>query len=232
MLDPTKTTLPRKWALELTMALRSRDVTGAAIGDTLRAAEAYCADSGLSPEEAFGPAGDYADSLTDLPTVGAGLTWTTRIAPSALGLAGLLLALPTFDAWRAGRDVQVTLGTTLAFAFVMAVVLAVTISPRLYRRRVWFALVLTTVSTAALVLNATLTPTAMRLPVLPSAVLAAAALIGSGLWQMRVLDPDVIADPLEPPSPARGRAFALVTAWLFPLGTLVALAVGMLIPVR
>ena len=100
MLDPTKTTLPKQWASEFAMALRSRDVTGAAIGDALREAEAYCADSGQAPLEAFGPAAAYADSLTDLPTVTGGQTLTTRLAPSALGLFGLLLALPTFDAWR------------------------------------------------------------------------------------------------------------------------------------
>ena len=80
MLDPTKTTLPKQWASEFAMALRSRDVTGAAIGDALREAEAYCADSGQAPLEAFGPAAAYADSLTDLPTAAAHTSWAARIA--------------------------------------------------------------------------------------------------------------------------------------------------------
>jgi hypothetical protein len=65
----------------------------------------------------------------------------------------------------------------------------------------------------------------------PSALAAAGALIGSGIWQMRTLDLDVIVDPLGP-TPRPGRGFLLLTAWLLPIGTLVAMGIAMFAPVR
>jgi hypothetical protein len=231
MLDPTKTTLPKKWALEFTMALRSRDVTGTAIGDALRQAEAFCADSGQSPEEAFGPAGAYADSLTDLPTVTDGQTFTTRLAPNALGLFGLLLALPTFDAWRAGRAVEVPLGGVVTLAVVLVAVAVLLLQPRIYRRRGSLLVLLSFAFLGATAAQAFLRQPVGSLPMLPCALVAAAALIGSGVWQMRVLDPDLIVDPLAPP-PRSSRGLYLLTCWLMPIGTVAALAVAMFAPVR
>lgn len=231
MLDPTKTTLPKKWAIEFTMALRSRDVTGAAIGDALRQAEAFCADSGQSPDDAFGPADAYADSLTDLPTVSGGQTLTTRLAPNALGLFGLLLALPTFDAWRAGRAVEFPIGGLITLAVVLAAVAALLLQPRIYRRRGSLLVLLSFAFLGATAAQAFLRQPIGSLPVLPCAVVAAAALIGSGLWQMRVLDPDLIVDPLAPP-PRPSRGFYLLTCWLMPIGTVLALGIAMFAPVR
>ncbi len=231
MLDPTKTTLPKKWALEFTMALRSRDITGTAIGDALRQAEAFCADSGQSPDDAFGPAGAYADSLTDLPTVTGGQTLTTRLAPNALGLFGLLLALPTFDAWRAGRAVEFPIGGLITLAVVLAAVAALLLQPRIYRRRGSLLVLLSFAFLGATAAQAFLRQPIGSLPVLPCAVVAAAALIGSGLWQMRVLDPDLIVDPLAPP-PRPSRGFYLLTCWLMPIGTVLALGIAMFAPVR
>ncbi len=231
MLDPTRTTLPTGWAIEFVMALRSRDVTGAAIGDALRAAEAFCADSGQTPQEAFGPAAAYADSLTELPTVAGGATWTTRLGPTALGLIGLLLALPTFDAWRSGTQVSVSVGVC-ASALVIAVIVGLLVArPRIYRSRSAVGLLLSVGFVSTVLLNAVATQPALRLPVLPCTVLTAGALLGSGLWQQRVLDPDLLVDPLSAPEP-QGRVFRLVTAWLFPLLTLLALGVGLLLPAR
>jgi hypothetical protein len=231
MLDPTKTTLPKKWAIEFTMALRSRDVTGAAIGDALRQAEAFCADSGQSPDDAFGPADAYADSLTDLPTVSGGQTLTTRLAPNALGLFGLLLALPTFDAWRAGRAVEFPIGGLITLAVVLAAVAALLLQPRIYRRRGSLLVLLSFAFLGATAAQAFLRQPIGSLPVLPCAVVATAALIGSGLWQMRVLDPDLIVDPLAPP-PRPSRGFYLLTCWLMPIGTVLALGIAMFAPVR
>lgn len=231
MLDPTKTTLPKKWAIEFTLALRSRDVTGAAIGDALRQAEAFCADSGQTPDEAFGPAAAYADSLTDLPTATGGSTQTIRLAPNALGLAGLLLALPTFDAWRSGRQVELPLGAIVTLLVALGLVTLLVMQPRLYRRRTGLVVVLTLSFLGAMAAQAFLRQPIGSLPVLPCALVAAAALLGSGSWQTRVLDPDLIVDPLAPALTSR-RALKLITAWLMPIGTVLALGVAMLLPAR
>jgi hypothetical protein len=185
MLDPTKTTLPKQWASEFAMALRSRDVTGAAIGDALREAEAYCADSGQAPLEAFGPAAAYADSLTDLPTVAAHTSWAARIAPSALGLAGLTLALPTFDAWRAGRSVQLPLGGLVTLLVIAATVTVFLVWPRTFRRAVPFLILVSLGMWGSVSATALLQQPVATLPTVPSALVAAGALIGSGIWQMR-----------------------------------------------
>jgi hypothetical protein len=231
MLDPTKTTLPKKWAMEFTLALRSRDVTGTAIGDALRQAEAFCADSGQSPEEAFGPAGAYADSLTDLPTVTGGQTVTARLAPSAVGLFGLLLALPTFDAWRAGRAVEFPLGGLVTVGIVVSTVAVLQLQPRVFRQRLTMVVVLSAAFLGSAAANAYLRQPIGSLPVPPCALVAAGALIGSGFWQMRVLDPDLIVDPLAPPM-QQSRGFYLFTAWLMPIATAVAMGIAMLAPVR
>ena len=231
MLDPTKTTLPKKWALEFTMALRSRDVSGAAIGDALREAEAFCADSGQPPLQAFGPAAAYADSLTHLPTVATHMSWTKRIAPSALGLAGLALALPAFDAWRAGRAVELTLGGVIAMRVILAAVAAYLIWPRAVRGKVPFLVLVSLGMWGSLSATVLLTQTVASLPTVPSGLLAAVALLGSGVWQMRALDPDVIQDPLGS-EPGPGRGFLLLTAWLLPIGAVVAMGVAMLAPAR
>lgn len=231
MLDPTKTTLPKQWASEFAMALRYRDVTGAAIGDALREAEAYCADSGQAPLEAFGPAAAYADSLTDLPTAAAHTSWAARIAPSALGLAGLTLALPTFDAWRAGRSVQLPLGGLVTLLVIAATVTVFLVWPRTFRRAVPFLILVSLGMWGSVSATALLQQPVATLPTVPSALVAAGALIGSGIWQMRTLDLDVIVDPLGP-TPRPGRGFLLLTAWLLPIGTLVAMGIAMFAPVR
>lgn len=231
MLDPSKTTLPKEWASEFAMALRSRDVTGAAIGDAVREAEAFCADSGQSPLEAFGPAAAYADSLADLPIVAAHTSWAGRIAPPALGLAGLALALPTLDAWRAERAVELTLGGLVTLGVILVTVTAFLMWPRVFRRKEPFLILVSLGMCGSLTATVLLQQSEAALPTLPSAVVAAAALIGSGIWQMRVLDPDVIVDPLGS-TPRPGRGFLLITAWLLPIGAVVAMGVASLAPVR
>jgi hypothetical protein len=75
---------------ELLVALRLRDVPGRRIAEALAEVDSHVAESGESPEEAFGPASAYAAELAGAldparPTgwravVRASLTWTVPLA--------------------------------------------------------------------------------------------------------------------------------------------------------
>lgn len=75
---------------ELLVALRLRDVPGRRIAEALAEVDSHVAESGESPEEAFGPASAYAAELADSldPTRPTGwravaramLTWTVPFA--------------------------------------------------------------------------------------------------------------------------------------------------------
>jgi hypothetical protein len=237
MLDPMKTSLPPRWAIPFTMTLRSRDVTGAAIGDALRHAESFCADSGQPPQDAFGDPVRYAESLTDLPTLptsGLAARLTNGLAPNLVGLVGLLLVLPTFDGWRAGHDTEITTGLLVSMFVTLGVVLVILLRPSVMRRSASFATLIVIGWLAVVAAPILLKGVAARVPLTLSAPLAVLALVGSGMWQMRTLDIEEIQDPL---APTRGvgkgsRAFRLVTSWLFLLGSFVAICIGLLVPAR
>ena len=53
MFDPGKTSLPQSWSIPFAMTLRSRAVSGDAIGAALREVESHCAESGQSPIDAL-----------------------------------------------------------------------------------------------------------------------------------------------------------------------------------
>jgi hypothetical protein len=56
-------TTTTEYTQQLILALRMRDVPGAAIGDAVAQIESHVADTGEDPVEAFGPARDYAASV-------------------------------------------------------------------------------------------------------------------------------------------------------------------------
>lgn len=232
MLDPRKTTLPRAWATDFALALRTRDVTGTAIGAALREAESHCAESGQSPQEAFGDPAAYAESLTHLPrTVESFGGKVAALAPTLLGMTGLFVALATVDAWQAGRAVGVPLGSVLALAVLTTFTLTVLGRPALLRSRWWFTLAASLtvlVATAALALATT---PLLTLPVGVGAAYAVATLAASTWWSLRSRRTDPIDDPLDPVA-GQGRTAELLLALTLPLGTVVAVAIALLLPGR
>lgn len=223
MLDPAKTSLPPSWSIPFTMTLRSRNVTGDAIGAALREAESHCLESGESPEVAFGDPVAYAATLaTGLPSTGDGRL-ASVMAPTALGLAGLTLTSPTVEAWRRGTPVSVTAGLALGFAATLLVVIAL-VNPELHRRRTVIGAL--AIIGVVVVVGAPLvwTTPLVTAPVPLCLAIAALAVLGSALWHRGSVDPDVITDPLEGAqqpgaSGSRGlaRLLPFVTAWLFPI---------------
>ena len=51
------------WYRDLVVALRIKGASGREIGDAVAAVQSHCADSGDTPEGAFGTAQQYADAL-------------------------------------------------------------------------------------------------------------------------------------------------------------------------
>jgi hypothetical protein len=215
MLDPFKTSLPASWSIPFVVTLRSSNVTGAAIGAALREVESHCAESGQAPIDAFGDPEAYADSL-QLPLARGSDGMVSTLAPSVVGLVGLLLTTPTVAAWRLGTAVEVSTG--LAVSAVIAVtVVALVARPQVFRKRALFGGLAIGGFLAVFLAPMLWTGTAFRAPVLLCGAVAVAAVLVSALWQRHTLDPDVITDPLAPRSPAPGRWFTILTTWLFPL---------------
>lgn len=55
--------IEKKWEQQFVLALRSREVSGTAVGAALAEVESHCADTGQTAQEAFGPPLAYAASL-------------------------------------------------------------------------------------------------------------------------------------------------------------------------
>ncbi len=222
MFDPAKTSLPQSWSIPFAMTLRSLGVSGAAIGAAVREVESHCAESGQSPLDAFGDPVEYAGSLAPQAPAAHGEKLVSALAPTALGLAGLMLTTPAVEAWRRGGAVVVSAGLCLSFVATLLVVIAL-VNPQLHRRRVGLS-VLATLGTLVVIGAPLVWPTqALTAPVPLCLGIAALAVFGSTAWHRGSVDPDAITDPLarvDQPGAARGgfeRVFPIVTAWLFPI---------------
>jgi hypothetical protein len=85
-MSPDLTTYRR----ELILALRMREVPGDRIGEIVAEVESHLADTGEDPREAFGPAKEYAASVSGRPRVRWG--WADALIAVAAGAAGWLVA--------------------------------------------------------------------------------------------------------------------------------------------
>ncbi|MDA3805614.1 hypothetical protein PED38_12475 [Clavibacter sp. CT19] len=84
-------TTTTEYTQQLALALRMRDVPGAAIGDAVAQVESHVADTGEDPVEAFGPARAYAASVAATVDRPAPALRVVRLA--LLALAGALLGV-------------------------------------------------------------------------------------------------------------------------------------------
>ncbi|XVX21431.1 hypothetical protein ACQP1U_06045 [Actinomycetota bacterium] len=202
-------TTDTKWEERFTIALRGRLVSGRAIGDALADIQAYCAESGESPQEAFGSPEEYAASLTFRPSdTGTGLGPT--VAWGALVMLAIMTALWAGGAWLAGERLTLTLGLVLAAVAGLVGLLAAVPAMQLIGRRPWVLwLVLTVAITAMIMLPLLLTrELATVSPVLP-AVAAFAILAAAVGWELTHPKADEIVDPRGGATPSRGPL-----AWL------------------
>lgn len=196
--------VPASWRDDFVMALRLRDVPGAAIGDALAEVEAHCADAGQTAEHAFGPAAGYAASLP----YGRGDAVTHALArvlaPVLVLLAGVLLLLAALaaDAGRAvvgAGELAILLGAPLG-ALVLVAVLGRTLGRR--HATGWFVaagvLALAGLVAAAVALADV---TLLTLPTAWAAGLGAVGVVTGALATWREVRGD---DPVVPPGEQAG----------------------------
>lgn len=228
----------QKWANDFVLALRLRDVSGAAIGAALADVDAYCADSGESAREAFGDPTAYAQSLAfsaegeiatvDRSDIGAPVLF------GALSAAGMLATIWGDRAMRLGEELTITVGMLVLLAVLAAAFLALWLAfgrvvGGLVRRPVltWLAFTGCVVVLVGVLLlfGGVLFAVPAGVSLITGIVLLAIGSLGQWLSARRGgVDPvrgpdeaDGIGGDTRPPSPRRAAATA---ALLLPLATL------------
>ena len=174
------------WRDAFVLELRLRDVPGPQIGDALAEVDAHCADSGQSPQEAFGDPVHYAATrYAGMP--GARPSWRTArrawwIGTAAVG--GLTALWSGIQALVEGVGAEISLGDILVVAVVpplLAGLVAVALRPG---RGPWLTVLV-----------------ALRAPAMV-AVLIGGPLLAAALWPALagLLRPDrVIAPTVDQP---------------------------------
>lgn len=130
------TSIDTRWEQQFVLALRSRDVSGAAIGSALAEVQSHCAETGESPQEAFGPALAYAASL-GFPAR-AILPRLPALSTSILGacaITGLWIFPDAAGALLRGDQLTVTKGWLLAIVAIVLVVAGAVVSASAAVRR-------------------------------------------------------------------------------------------------
>lgn len=231
-------TLHRKWFDDFVLELRLRDVPGDAIGDAAATVREFLADSGQAPEDAFGPAREYAASL-ELPRAADAARFGSTVARAAAGLLAFLVLNSTFAPLIDGRPLLYSLPQALLLAVPIVAVasLPAYFNAALRNRRVLAGVVVAVI--AAGILSGLFTPRAadaawLSMPAAAVAIVAGAVLLATSVWDtVRALRTaaDPVVDPLSGPRAGRGAtAMAVAAHWVLPAGALcfwlVALAAG------
>ena len=199
-----------RYVERLVLELRQRDVPGDRIGEVVAEVEAHVAESGETPEEAFGPPGEYAAHIRD--TLGPGARNPLGVVPAALLTLAAMLTLDAVAALTGDGRVDVSAGDVAGLG---AVLLAAVLLVRLVTRPRWqsaaaYGLVAPVVVALLVLLRE---PVLLTLPVW--AALTVAAVVGAvGLVRLRRLR-DPVVDPrglttepgpvAEPPAAGRRR---------------------------
>lgn len=236
----TRRYLMDPWRDNLVTELRLRGLPGRRIGEALAEVDAHCADSGQTPDDAFGEPKAYAESLLAVHAATPGPGFVTRVLrptwQSFATLAGVLAFLDGVDAVAHGQPAEVTAGQltavaagTILFPFVITMVL----SPGVFRRR-------------PLLAAAVLVPTWLiaglvavwKQPVAHPAgwflLLTGLFLLAAAWWPItsermfadRIIDPRTGAEPFTTP-----RLLLAAIRWLLPAVLLLAAVATVLIPV-
>lgn len=219
----------QRWERDFVLALRTREITGKAIGGALAEVKAHCAESGETPREAFGEPLVYAQQL-DFASPDR-VSDPGYLAPVVLYVAGVWLFPPAAGAVLRGADMALTWGQIISTVAALGLL---TLTGRVVRGLVGRAgsarLMLFTVAfmVAAVLPAMLIRAEAARINgVLPALVGAVLLLVGV-VAQVRLLRQapcDEVVDPLAPRAPrdqSRFRSFLIVTGPV--LAVVVALA--------
>lgn len=212
-------TLPKKWLDDFTIALRAREVPGTQIGDAIKTVEEYCAESGQTPQEAFGAPGEYAAAL-QLGTEAADQSLAEQLkaqAPGALGLLGLAIP-PAIDAIQDGRPLSFTLGTGIFVVILIGFALTLLRWTEALLNKKWLGIAFM----VAAFYGAVFAPIMFRqslfeVPPVFGIVVGLAGLAFSVTHGWVTWKEDPIVDPTAPVEVPRRSRFAVVTILLFPV---------------
>ncbi|ALV47254.1 hypothetical protein MB46_18910 [Arthrobacter alpinus] len=222
-----KTATHKKWLDELALELRLNDVPGKSIGDALATVEEFLADSGQSPEAAFGTPREYAARLAAEGSRPSRKGMRGTIALSTTSLLAFLVFTAALTPSPNGGQMLIS-GWQLASMLVLA---ALVISLPLYLthllRHLWALIAVPVVGSAAGVLSAVLTPKSaddafLALPPAPILLISAALILALSIVGTIIVvrgEPDPVVSPLDS-TPARAwkaRWFEILTQWLFPI---------------
>jgi hypothetical protein len=207
----TQTRAEQKWLDELVLELRLLNVDGARIGDVAATVREHLADSGESPNEAFGDPAEYARSLDVARPEPAGLAAVVMV--NLLGLFGFMALIFAAPPASAGRSFEVTgFHVVLAAVYLLALPLIAFNLRTVVRLKTWQAGAAGVGALALLVAAALLFGDAhvASLPALPVAITGGALTLGTALWGQLSghQDPDPLVDPL-----AAGEPEAKHTTW-------------------
>lgn len=221
----------REWFDDFILALRLRDVRGAAIGDAVAVVRGHVADTGESAQEAFGEPRAHAGQL-ELPTVPGIGPMDPQVMGPALSLLGLLAFAPAVSALFAGTSMGFSLPQLLLFLVPVAAVLGLPCYFNVGVRHLWVFAVVFVLAVVAATASGFLSPGRGQ-PTLVSwdpwwvtaisGVLLLAASARAIASALRT-EPDGIVDPLggEQGTPSRNRWIgAAVPHLLIPLAALV-----------
>lgn len=222
-------TIDNKWEQQFVMVLRSRDVSGAAIGAALAEVESHCAETGESAQEAFGAPQKYAASL-DFPASATvpGMPSLSTIVLGASAITGLWLFPDAAGALLRGEDLSITKGWLLAAAGMLTVLIVAGAVVKLAVARpfiAWLTIAafLLVIVTPMLLWTATAFTTSAWWPTLVAAALLVIGTTGLLVMRDRELD-DRLVDPVtgEPEHLPRALGgFARYSALAFPVTAIV-----------
>jgi hypothetical protein len=107
------------------LELRMLGVAGPRIGAALAEVDSHCAESGQTAEDAFGDPAAYARHL-ELPAEDdvSPRALIRSAVPSLVQVLGMLLALPSFAAWRNDTAVEITAGSLASLGLLLLLLAA------------------------------------------------------------------------------------------------------------
>lgn len=235
-----KTASHKKWLDELTLELRLNDASGKSIGDALATVEEFLADSGQSPEEAFGNPREYAAELAGGSLRPAWKGMSRTIALTTTSLLTFLVLNATLAPWLSGEQMLIGGWQLVCLAVLAVLVISLPLYVTHLLRHIWAMIAVPVVGVAAGIFSAALTPktaddaflvfTPQPILIISAALLIALSIVGTIITLRE--EPDPVVGPLDTTSTSRlkARLFELLTQWLFPIFGAVMLIMTALIP--
>jgi hypothetical protein len=201
-----------EWRESFVLRARLRGVPGARIGEALAEVEAHCAESGETPDQAFGDPVAYAQSLADQlapeVTARARLGWGRTALAAVCGIGAIVCLFNGVDAVAHGGRTLISTGSFLAVLVGAGYVVGFfAVAERLSRWGTrWLMSPLIAGGIVATALPPILLSNSMWVGPGWYGLVAAAVLFAVGWWALapaahpdRIIDPRTGAEPFPPP---------------------------------